>query len=183
MSLFWIWNSVSEPKLGTLMSLLPTAMPISARSLSNDDIISVTLFFWWLVISFNFWSSESMEAKELWWWTITHITKHLGLVLAFLLPANSPKASNCSPISRSAPHWEPQTLWFCFQLPDSSGRSWQPAPPGPAALPSLPPWRLHSPPAAGSAPSATCRGHGERMLIARRGKWCSAMLSYGQVRK
>lgn len=41
-------------KLGTLMSLLPTAMPISARSLSNDDIISVTLFFWWLVISFNF---------------------------------------------------------------------------------------------------------------------------------
>lgn len=31
--------------LFTLMSLLPTAMPISARSLSSDDIISVTLFF------------------------------------------------------------------------------------------------------------------------------------------
>lgn len=28
----------------TLMSLLPTAMPISARSFSSDDIISVTLF-------------------------------------------------------------------------------------------------------------------------------------------
>ena len=55
-----------RPQRPTLMSLLPTAMPISARSLSREDIISVTLFFWWLVISFSFCSSESMEARMLW---------------------------------------------------------------------------------------------------------------------
>ena len=47
------------------MSLLPMAVPISARSLSSEDIISVTLFLWRLVISFSFCSSESMEASEL----------------------------------------------------------------------------------------------------------------------
>ena len=50
----------------TLTSLLPTAMPISARSLSSDDIISVTLFFWWLDISFSFWSSESSDVRTDW---------------------------------------------------------------------------------------------------------------------
>lgn len=65
------WNQGAVTRLGTFTSLLPTAMPISTRSLSNDDIISVTLFFWWLVISFSFWSSESMEAKEVWWWRRT----------------------------------------------------------------------------------------------------------------
>lgn len=72
------WNHAKEIKqqwqskrkvmvlcLVTLMSLLPTAMPISARSLSSDDIISVTLFFWWLVISFSFCSSESIDARTL----------------------------------------------------------------------------------------------------------------------
>ena len=56
--------SNTEPP--TLISLVPMALPISARSLRSDDIISVTLFFWWLVISFSFWSSVSMEARELW---------------------------------------------------------------------------------------------------------------------
>lgn len=53
----------SRSSSSTLMSLLPTAMPISARSLSSEDIISVTLFLWWLDISFSFWSSESREDR------------------------------------------------------------------------------------------------------------------------
>lgn len=35
---------VTHYAASTLMSLLPTAIPISARSFSSDDIISVTLF-------------------------------------------------------------------------------------------------------------------------------------------
>lgn len=66
------------------MSLLPKAMPISARSLSNEDIISVNLFFWWLVISFSFCSSESMEAKELWCWMMT--LKHISKTTTLLAP-------------------------------------------------------------------------------------------------
>lgn len=50
----------------TLMSLLPTAIPISAKSLSRDDIISVILFFWWLDISFSFCSSESRDDRTDW---------------------------------------------------------------------------------------------------------------------
>jgi len=41
-------------------------MPISARSLSSEDIISVTLFFWWLDIYFSFWSSESSDDRMDW---------------------------------------------------------------------------------------------------------------------
>lgn len=71
------------------------------------------------------------------------------------------------PISHSALHWEPRTLWPCPPLPGFSGHSWRPVPPGPEAPPSPPPWRLHSLPAAGSAPFAACRDRGGRMIRAR----------------
>lgn len=50
----------------TFTSLFPTAIPISARSFNNDAIISAARFFWWLVISFSFWSSASILAKVAW---------------------------------------------------------------------------------------------------------------------
>lgn len=146
------------------MSLLPTAMPISARSFSKEDIISVTLFFWWLVISFSFCSSESMVVKQLCWRRAAHVghktlwrsTDHM----------KNPFSLNSLQTSRSALHSEPRTLWLCPQPPGSSGHSWQPAPPAPAEPPSPPPWRLHSQPAGGSARFAGCRGRGEKSLRA-----------------
>lgn len=57
------WKALTPPPSSTLISLLPMAMPISARSLSSEDIISVTLFLWWLDISFSFWSSESRDDR------------------------------------------------------------------------------------------------------------------------
>lgn len=146
------------------MSLLPTAMLISARSLSNDDIISVTLFFWWLVISFNFCSSESMDAKELWW----RGTQQVRPVYKWTTSTSSTTKEKMgkAPISRWVLHWEPQTLLLCPQLPGSSGRSWQPAPPEPAAPPSPPPWKPRSRPAVGSARFAGRRDRCARKIKA-----------------
>lgn len=65
------------------------------------------------------------------------------------------------PISHSVPHWELQTLWPCPPPPGFSGHSWQPVPPEPAALPSLPLWTLRSQQATGLVLFVGHRGRAE----------------------
>lgn len=62
---------------------------------------------------------------------------------------------SCSiPLSSGIPRWVFHFRGFCTQLPVISGRSSQPVPRGPAALPLPHPWPSHSPSVSSGPPAA-----------------------------